>query len=238
MPRPAANPQAAPAAITGEDVARFIRSVAMGAARVNPSSPIGSAIAQGAAGSLSNSYGERQMEQQRAEQRDRFLRQDALRAEREGRLMDQQIETARRNAARDQRQDALTDARLRQALEREKQLAARNAGVLRPEDLTAIETNLRRQAEALQRDGRPAADIEKHLASESRRLAEQYKRGRIITRGDMPALENTMPAPGAAAPAPAQGYTVNQFQPGQVVGGYRFKGGDPTDQNNYEKIGQ
>lgn len=43
-----------------------------------------------------------------------------------------------------------------------------------------------------------------------------------------------MPRAGEAATAP----TGESFQPGQVVGGFRFKGGDDTDQNNWEPVGQ
>ncbi len=220
---PQANPPAASNAITGQDVARFIRSVAMGAARVDPRSPAASAIAQGAAGSLSNSYGERQREEQIADARNRVLRQDELRAEREGRLLDKQVADGQRAERREARADALADTTKRL---REQQLKRLTDPTLDNKDGIAIERLVRDRARDLRREIDAARMTEQAAQAELKLYREEMEKkfGQRQARG--------------AAPAAPQPYTVDQYKPGQVIGGYRFKGGDPTDPNNYEKAGQ
>ncbi len=215
------NPQSSQGAITGEDVARFIRSVAMGAARVDPRAPIGSAIAQGAAGSLSNSYGERQREGQLTDARDRARRQDELRAEREGRLLDKQIADGERADRRESRRDALADTTKRL---REQQLNRLTDPSLTNNNRIEID-KMRNEVKDFQKTPQEAkAEMDAYLADIEKRYGPR----------DRP-RSSRQAAPAAESGGANQPYTIDQYKPGQVIGGYRFKGGNPSDPNNYEK---
>ena len=214
------KPQSSQGAITGQDVARFIRSVAMGAARVDPRAPIGSAIAQGAAGSLSNSYGERQREGQIADARDRARRQDELRAEREGRLLDKQIADGQRADRREDSRAALMDTTKRL---REQQLNKLTDPSLKVGEKVDIERLIRDRGRDLRRE------------VDASRMTEQAAQAELkLYRDEMEKTFGPRQRPKAGSDA-AQPYTIDQYKPGQVIGGYRFKGGNPSDPNNYEK---
>jgi hypothetical protein len=85
---------------------------------------------------------------------------------------------------------------------------------------------------------------ERELAAQARLQQLQQQRDQIIsTFGPKPDFGNVMQgsssvsAPGGAIPsAPAATAPAGTPRPGQVIDGYRFKGGDPSKQANWERV--
>lgn len=221
--RRAAPPQADPGTVTGADVQRFIRSVATGAGRADPRAPGVSAFAQGAMGATQNSYGEMEREKAQALAERRADTQDrradnalAMQGARDQRAEDEY----RRKVTRDEKVDAERQVRTRERLAR---IAKIEDQRLDSKDIGRIGDQVNRHARYLQVEVNNA----RMTPEQAEQSLEQYKRDTIekFVKRDPGAKA------GPAMSAPAPGAMIKH---GDKT--YRFKGGDPADQNNYEKV--
>lgn len=217
VPSRAPSSPTAPAGNPNEDIARTFRNFFQGAASVDPSSPKFSAFAQGAAGSMTANYKEKQAEEQRKAQLARQGFEDDLK-----------VGKARRD-------DALANSLIKL---RGAKAAGDPAGV-RYQDINAynqVKNNVQRDYKrALDLIGKDVAltPVEKKKAQDEARverdarlteIEQQYKQ-RTLTPDMSRAAPASRPGPGAAPPAV-----------GAVDDGWKFKGGDPADRNNWELV--
>lgn len=190
-PVPRREPQEDPSVTTAADVQRFIRSVATGAARVDPRSPAAAAIAQGAAGALQNSYGEKLTEKKQARD-DRRLdiadRRADTALDAQLRRDARQEQEYNRKVKRDEDVGRERDVRIQERLARISQLSDSR---IRPQDITAFNTEMRGKARLIYQQVKEGTMTpeqgEKELENHRRTVIEQYARR----------------DPGAKAPAPA-----------------------------------
>ena len=217
LPTPAQQAPADDGATTASDVQRFIRSLAVGAAGVNPTSPKWSAFAQGAAGSMMNSYNEkerdknRQLQERRLDTADR--RADRALAGQE-RREDRAEADLQRKIKRDEQVDAERQVRTRERLAR---IAKVEDQRLDSKDIGRINDQVNRHARYLQIEVNNA----RMTPEQAERVLEDYKRDTIekYVKRD----------PGAKAPPKGAGGTGTDKDP------YTRHGATPQEALEYFK---
>lgn len=188
--------------ITGQDVARFFRSLAQGAAMADPTAPPVTAFAQGMAGSM---VGRRKEEQE----------EEAARLKGEERELERQFKTA------EQRRAEAKEAREARRAEIENtktvtEIMRNIGGDLTPDMRLRVEQAVNNYARAINPNGI---------------LTEEELRPRLETYRDQLVRDLTGRTQAAAPAGPRQ-----PPKPGDVINGYRFKGGNPSDRNNWERV--
>lgn len=213
------GPGPAPAADGSNEMARMFRNFFQGAASVNPTSPKFSAFAQGAAGSMTANYQEKQAEEQRKAQRERQGFEDDLK-----------VGAARRN-----------DALARSLIDYRGKKVGAEGGVT-PRRMKEYEDALYKHDVWYNNRLKDLREMEKNaapperIAKEREAVERDYERRRAETKArfEQGKLTPDMPEKGAEKPAGAKP------EPGAVVekGGakWKFKGGDPSDKNNWEAV--
>ena len=233
---PALSPEAA-------DMQRAIRAFFTGAAGVNPSSPKFSAFAQGAGGAMQSRYKEGQAEEkQRQDQANKRFDRDLKIAK------DDREERASKRADRAEVRAEGKDKRDAQSAEVLN--TARTTRVMKMLDPN-LDVKDRIAIERLVRDyGRDMARRDPTLddATAIQRM-EAYRKeveGRVRDKKQVPASgggaapaapkpPGTTPSAPAAPPKPQSAPAPAAPKPGQSMGGYTFKGGDPSDPANWEQ---
>lgn len=222
-----APPTQEPEGITAADVQRFIRSVATGAGKADPRAPGMAAFAQGAMGSLQNSYGETEREkaqklaERRADTADRRADTALQLGERRERRAEDELA---RRTKRDEQVEAERQVRMRERLAR---IAKIDDQRLDSKDIGRIGDQVNRHARYLQVEVNNARmtpeQAEQSLQQYKRDVIEQY-----VKRDPAAKAPPVGAQPPAGTQPPIQRYNGIQ---------YRLKpGADPTKQESYEKV--
>lgn len=225
-----APPTQEPEGITAADVQRFIRSVATGAGKADPRAPGMAAFAQGAMGSLQNSYGETEREkaqklaERRADTADRRADTALQLGERRERRAEDELA---RRTKRDEQVEAERQVRMRERLAR---IAKIDDQRLDSKDIGRIGDQVNRHARYLQVEVNNA----RMTPEQAEQSLQQYKRDVIEQYVKRDPAAKAPPAgaqpPAAMQPTPGQIYRHNGQQ-------YRLKpGADPTKPESYEKV--
>lgn len=232
---PAIGPASRPAQVSeaGGEWPAFFRRLFAGAASVNPTSPKVSAFAQGAAGAMLTQQAEKERAQKMEAQKARQAFDDKLKVRRdarEERRSSRDDEKEARLTRSAEYQDRLRIARADKILDELKT----SASGLKPNEIINAKRLIRDKAKELRDNGVSGDEMRRELDAYASELKSDLEK-RSLSSGKMPGKSGNLGGP--ALPEQPAVPEVKIPKAGDVLKGYRFKGGDPADQNAWEPAG-